>query len=711
MSYIIVDDFRLGMDRRKQRISGVAGALWDGINGHITRGGDFERRKKFVAKYTLPTGGTFGLAQVNKQLFVFGNGSDPGVPPGVTYQECDHPSNAAMTEVLDVTTFSSKFYVVAAFADGSIYHYYDGARVTAWDTVAHANASNDAVAAALAQKVDLDPRYISSALDNVVTVEAAIAGTAFTISGSATSSQTLTIATPQANVTAVPETAASFTITVNSGDPNPNSFLTALTIGGVNYLGTVNWITSNAVTAHIIAAQINNASALPGGPPVGGPQYTAMASAGVVTVTAPPGLGTSANGVAVTAGNTIGGSIPDFSITTPAGTYTNFAVGTSIGSFAGGVNAIAAVAQVSTATVAGTYADAAVFTLTLNGTDYLITGLASGYGITALTYMGKVYSVTASLLEFSALDDASDWSGTGSGFINMTNQSDDNESLVGIRQYQNWIAIFSRFNTQIWVLAVDPANNTFQQSVQNTGALSTRSIIQYGNIDVFYLNDSGIRSLRARDASNAPNVADVGVAIDTFVQTFMDTLTGYQIGRACAVIEPRDGRYWLAMNNRIFVYSNFPGSKITAWTYYDLTDEIGTADISDMVRAGNRVYLRSGDTLYLYGGDTNQVYPDAGEIEATISVPYLSANKLATVKGVKSFDVGLQNTWNAFLLPSPADDTIELNIGSFIKSTYGLNDNPIQHPTPLFAVRMSCLAAGYASITNMAIHFDMEDER
>lgn len=107
-----------------------------------------------------------------------------------------------------------------------------------------------------------------------------------------------------------------------------------------------------------------------------------------------------------------------------------------------------------------------------------------------------------------------------------------------IRQYQNRIAIFSRNSIQIWIIAVDPANNTFQQTVENTGALSARSVLQYGNIDVFYLNDQGVRSLRARDSSNAPAVNDVGVAIDSFLQEFIATLSGEQISRACSAIEP-----------------------------------------------------------------------------------------------------------------------------------------------------------------------------
>src|SRR6185312_12571275 len=104
------------MDRRKARVAGVPGALWDAINGHVTRGGDIERRKKLVNKFTLPTGKTFSLEQVNTQLYTFGSDASPGtIPAAITYQRLAHPGSANMTRILDSTTFSSKLYVVAEF--------------------------------------------------------------------------------------------------------------------------------------------------------------------------------------------------------------------------------------------------------------------------------------------------------------------------------------------------------------------------------------------------------------------------------------------------------------------------------------------------------------------------------------------------------------------------------------------------------------------
>lgn len=693
MSYLVIQDFKIGMDRRKARLTGQPGALWSGINGHITRGGDFERRKKFVATYTLPTGTTKGLTAVAGQLFVFGASATPGtIPPGVNYQRLQHPSSgsAVITEIRSVTAFSGKLYVIALFDDGNTYHYYDGSRVTGWDAIAAAVSSNNAVATALAAKIDAETAFISSAVGAVVTITAATAGTPFTISqstinGGSINDQTITLAETQANRAAVLEALATAQLTVTGGTSSPGvNKLTNLKVNGVEILNVaVDWATSNSATATAIAAQINSFSSTP--------EYTAAAVGPIVTISAVAGSGAGPNGFVVAP--TVGGNV----------TVSN-------GNMDGGVTAVSAQQQIWTATIGGTFEAPDSFTVTLNGTDYTVSGAAAGTGTMALTYQQKVYSVTNSLLYFTALNTpTSPGTGTGGGFINMANQNEGNETLVTVQEYQGKMAIFSRNSIRIWSMDVDPAKNAFQQTVQNSGALSSRSVIPYGNIDVFYLNDSGVRSLRARDASNSPAVNDVGVAIDPFLREYLNTLSDTQIQRAVALIEPIDSRYWLAVRNRIFVFSYFPGSKINAWTYYDVSAEIGANDITELVKVTNQIYLRSGDMIYQYGGAAGTTYPtdedDAAGAWAEASIPFLSASTPATFKGVHGFDIGVDGTWQCFLLPEPENESVELNIGTFNKPTFAQAKIPVKMPTPLFAMRCRTTKGGYARISMLAIHY------
>jgi hypothetical protein len=134
MAYVVVEDFRLGLDTRRSLLVAPAGSLQRCQNAHINRGGEIEKRKALVAKYALPVG-TFGLATTGAGVFVFGSGSSPvGLPAGVTYQQLAHPSGSSrvMTEILDVTVFDGKVFAIAKYDNGNIFPFYNGTLIAAF---------------------------------------------------------------------------------------------------------------------------------------------------------------------------------------------------------------------------------------------------------------------------------------------------------------------------------------------------------------------------------------------------------------------------------------------------------------------------------------------------------------------------------------------------------------------------------------------------
>src|SRR3954467_4685326 len=99
MGSIGITDFKFGMDRRRDRVAGVPGTLWNAKNVQITRGGDIERPKRLTPTYTLPAGQTFGLAALKGQLYTFGSAASVSVPNGMQYQQCASPTGSQMTGV------------------------------------------------------------------------------------------------------------------------------------------------------------------------------------------------------------------------------------------------------------------------------------------------------------------------------------------------------------------------------------------------------------------------------------------------------------------------------------------------------------------------------------------------------------------------------------------------------------------------------------
>ena len=680
------------MDRRRvSRVAAEAGSCWLLKNAHITRGGDIERRKKFVSTFSLPTG-TKGFLVVRSTLYVFGAGADPGVPAGVTYQRLQHPTDAGatITKIEAAAAFDGRAYAIATFSDGNTYHYYGGARVTDWDTLAQNIGSNAAVAEALAGEIDTSMAVSASASSETVTITSSVPGTAFTIgkstvNGGAVNDQDIVLTQTQANAAAVPEVRATAAIEVTGGSSDPGiNEIASITIDGVDVLGSaVNWATSNAATATAVADQINAHTS--------NPDYSAAAVGTVVTVTAGAGTGATPNSYAVVVNE--GG---DVTTSHPA-------------TMAGGVTAVPAQAQTYTAVVTGTFEAADTFTVTVNGASYTVTARATGTGQTALPFRSKVYSTAGANLYFSGLNNASKWvQGEGvfdPGFINMSAQNEGQEELTAIAEYQGFMAIFSQNNVRIWSIVEDSDLNLAIQTVEAVGTRSPRSVRPYGTDDVFFLAETGVRSLKARDSSNNAYVNDVGTALDTFIREYLSGLTEDQVGAAVSIIEPLDGRYWLSVGRRIFVFSYFPAAKISAWSYYDVADDVGS-DVTELQKLGNSIFARAGDIIYRYGGTNNATYPDAGEVEVEVGLPYIHANQPATGKLLLGYDVLCSNQWDLFVLPRLDDDAVETKAGVVTEVTYGKPMHEVPGDSTAFALKLVCNRAGPATVSAVALHYE-----
>lgn len=790
MTYTAVADFKYGMDRRRPQVSGVPGTLYLLKNALVTRGGDIERAKKFVATDTLPAG-TFGLYSIRGQRYVFGStvGLGASIPVGVRYIRLDAPGAPAMTRIFDVRGFDGKLYVIAGYADGNIYHFYDNDRVTDWDELADSAADFTTVAARLADLIDAQSSFQAKAYGNVVEITAVAPGTGFTVVSTTTDNSPTTTPTAldevvQANVAAVAEVRATGTIEVTGGTQSLGvNRITSVTIDGDELLSaTVDWIDSDTATANALAVEINNMSSSHG--------YVASPAGAIVTLTAAVGTGDTPNG-AVVAGSTSGdvtvattdvdGGVTEIepvaqvskvtigasdkaigTVTITGGTSspgtnkisaltvagealisaavdwvtshpaTATALASAINSGTGThgftAGAVGAVVTITSAEADGKLLSAApvvvtvggtvtatktdmvwtsyssdLWKITLDGADYQTTGRASATGVALHINKSRVYSLAGSLIRFSKINDALDWTDTdaasGAGFINVGNEVEGAENLIGMAKYSNLTAVFSRNSIVTYSLTADAENAEIVQPIDNTGTLAARSLVAYGAQDVYYLDETGIRSLKTRDTFNAAYASDVGSAIDPFVQEIIASLDSDTVSRASAVIEASDGRYMLALGSKIIVLSSFPSSKITAWSYIDFGQTI-----SDLVRVGRSVYLRSGDVIYQYGGPTGAEYPDADEFEILAETPFISSKDPAGEKLLQGFDMAAVNTWRVQILVNPNDPAKFVDAGHIYGTTYALDAIKLVGSTSHFALRMTCRAAGFASLSSVAVH-------
>ena len=393
--------------------------------------------------------------------------------------------------------------------------------------------------------------------------------------------------------------------------------VTNITVDGVAIIGSqVEWKTSHSDTASRIATAINDFGSAP--------EYEATAVGAFVNIIAKES-GTSYNSKAV--------------VVTKTGNVTSVFSPTSQTSLDGGA------------------------------ASNTVNGYTPGSFIRPVKT--KMYALSDSLLHYSGVNNPAEWndSSVGAGFINLANNAKGSEDLKALANYFDNIAVLAEEAVQIWFIDADDTKNAQMQVLNNTGTIAPDSVVEFGDNDVFYLALSGIRSLRSRDSSNAAFVGDIGNPIDDLV------VEQIRAGRttaeaAQATLEPRDGRYMLAIGDTIYVFSYFPSSNVSAWSIYK-----PGFSVDSWAYDGTQVLCRSGNKLYSLGGTNGNTYDST---TVTVQLPFLDASAPATHKSFTSVDMTCENTWTLSIATDPQDITTVEEIVTVSNTTFGLGRAAIQ---------------------------------
>jgi hypothetical protein len=458
----------------------------------------------------------------------------------------------------------------------------------------------------------------------------------------------------------------------------------SVTVDGVDVLGSsAGWSTSNSALATLVVSKINTY--------LSSTEYTAfVVNSSTIEIEALAGTGSSPNGRTIyvdTEGTvTVGSFIP----------------------FSGGTNLIQASPQVMEFEIKDTFTPGDKYSIIL--VDPASPNQPYQFGFNRVggvqpnfsaTYKGKEYLASGSTLYFSKLNDATKWGvyELGSGFIDMSNNFGGREDITGFGAYQGLVAVFTRRNCQLWFFDPNPAQNAQRQILDNTGCLSPGSVSSVGAVDMFYLADNGIRSLRARENTDAAYANDIGSPIDQLVIDHMRTMTEVEKYNARSIIEPEDGRYWLALGSKLFVLSSFAGSGINAWSEYEPGFQI-----QELASMEGRVYARgSNDRIFVYGGLSGGVY-DASPV--SVEMPYLDANKPATFKSVNGLDVTVEGKWTVYMGFDYTNPTARDEIATMEQPTFALGRIPATGYGTHVGLKLISAAPGYAKLANAIVHYD-----
>jgi len=337
-------------------------------------------------------------------------------------------------------------------------------------------------------------------------------------------------------------------------------------------------------------------------------------------------------------------------------------------------------------------------------------------GSNARAHGTKMYWVDGKKLRFSAVGDASDLAGTGSGLVDVATYDARITELVGLEKYYNKLALLGRTAVQIWATDPDPAKLTLEQSLANIGLVAPNAVAGYGSGDLLFLSHTGVRSLRARDASNAAVLNDIGSPIDPIISDRRARMTPGEAQKIKSVIDPLTGQYWLVWGRYVYVLAYYPNSRIEAWSVYDFVQ-----DIEDIVVANSRIVVRTSDELFVYGSVAGGAAPwapntpvgtsalyDASPV--VIRTPFLDHGRPATDKTWHGLDVACTGVWDIEVNVDPNSPAAFVKVATVSHSTYNLERVPLElGDSTHISIRLTTRSAEAARIGTIALHNSLED--
>jgi hypothetical protein len=331
-------------------------------------------------------------------------------------------------------------------------------------------------------------------------------------------------------------------------------------------------------------------------------------------------------------------------------------------------------------------------------TDFSIDAAAESARI-ALPFGSKMYVASGPVLYAGEVEQIGfGASEPGVGAYDMSTRAAGAETITGLGEYQELMAVFSRRVTQLWSFASDPDAAQRVQTIPRVGTIAARSVVSFAGTDVFFLADSGVRSLRARSGVTTAAAADVGTPIDDIVVERVRQMTQAQYDAIFGEIEPTSGRYWLTVGDETYVFSYFPGSQVSAWSTYTLP-----AGSSWMAVLADRAFVRAGDVVYLYGGENAETYDES---QAEVTMPFLDGRASATWKSWRGLDIAAEGDWEVYASMDPEQPDSEDLISTLSGSTFYQLDQVLYGFGPLMKLRFVSVGSGPARLGSVAIHYE-----
>lgn len=200
----------------------------------------------------------------------------------------------------------------------------------------------------------------------------------------------------------------------------------------------------------------------------------------------------------------------------------------------------------------------------------------------------KMYAANGSNVSYCKTGDCRDWTtASDAGFLPAGLQATGSDQVTAVGQFQKSLVVFFSDSAQVWAVSSNPSANELTGTVENVGTLYHRAARALAG-DLFFLSQSGFRSMSLLQITENLQDSDVGNPIDKLVSAEV-----LESDDPISVYYPKLGQWWCVNGSRVYVYSFSKTSKLSAWSTYNFP-----WSISDATVLNQELYVRTGDDVY-----------------------------------------------------------------------------------------------------------------
>ena len=288
-------------------------------------------------------------------------------------------------------------------------------------------------------------------------------------------------------------------------------------------------------------------------------------------------------------------------------------------------------------------------------------------------------------VHYSATGDPTDWTtrddAGGSAGLPTGREAMGDSIPLALGAYRSKLVVFNSDNTQVWNTDVNPININLETVLGSIGSQWSMCINPVGD-DLFFLTDSGFRSIGQQIYTGNLQDTDVGSPIDELVQAKLlaETRVGSGTFEPASAFYHGLGQYMCFIDKEIFVFTFARMSRVTAWSRY-----LTQYTIQNIAPYGEYMFVRMNNDVYVFNPASFQD-DGATAIPLEITSSYQAFKKPGRWKQIFGQDVMFNGTANVSHRWDARDPTQETTAISLSSDT---------RPGPLIPVELMTTECGF----------------